>query len=346
MNRKRNWRSTVMILPLALSVLLVNAAAPGTAAERMKRVASWLVYEEENGFDRIERNADILASLSVFGNAPRDFIDRCHRLQIQVYRMVTGDSWAFDTPAHAQAAVQSYLRACSEEGYDGIDLDFENLDAGLQERYSDFLLLVSQSLHRIGKKLSHCVGFYPGMERHPPRKLFYDPWVVAQTCDLVRVMCYDLYWAPGWGDPTMASRPDTQGIGPTSSFPWAKTALAFWLDRVPRRKLIMGLPAYANDYALSPGGKGKQVYAPAPPAPAGTGLRKAWLWYERLYVYVYPDQEGATHVFYASDAESTRAHLETATELKLAGVGFWHFSSVGEETWKAVREWLRTESSR
>ncbi len=338
---KRRKHSVIPASLMALAFLLVGAAAPAAAEKSLKKVATWLVYEEERGFDRIERNADILASLSVFGDPPRDFIDRCHKLQIQVYRAVTGAAAAFDTPEHAKATVQQCVQACIQDGYDGIDLDFENLDPGLQEKYSDFLLLVSSSLHRAGKKLSHCVGFYPGMERHPPRQLFYDPWVVAQTCDLVRVMCYDLYWAPGFGDPKFVSRPDTQGIGPTSSFPWAKEALAFWLGRVPSRKLIMGLPAYSNDFALSPGGRGSQVYAPAPEIQPGTAVQKAWLWFERLTVYLYPGQDGVMHLFYASDAESTRAHLETAAALKLAGIGFWHFSSVDEVTWGAVREWLR-----
>jgi spore germination protein YaaH len=341
MNRKKHCRGSVVFAALAFSFALLSAASTALAEKSMKRVATWLVYEKESGFDRIQQNADILASLSVMGNPPRDFIDRCHKLQIQVYHAVMSDPSAFDTPERAKATVEEYVKACAEEGYDGIDLDFENLDPALQEKYTDFLLLVSSGLHRIGKKVSHCVGFYPGMERNPPKKLFYDPWVVAQTCDLVRVMCYDLYWAPGFGDPSLIARPDTQGIGPTSTFPWAKAALAFWLDRVPRRKLIMGLPAYSNDYTLAPSGKGKQVYAPAPEAPPGTNIQKAWLWFDRVPVYLYTDRDGAPHLFYASDAESTKAHLETAALLKLEGIGFWHFSSVDEETWNAVREWLR-----
>jgi spore germination protein YaaH len=339
MNRKKSFRAAVVFILLTWAFF---SGGPASAAEKsLKKVATWLVYEEEKGFDRIERNADILASLSVMGNPPREFIDRCHKLQIEVYHAVMSAPSAFDTPDRAKATVQEYVKACAEDGFDGIDLDFENLDPGLQDKYSDFLLLVSSSLHRIGKKVSHCVGFYPGMERNPPRKLFYDPWVVAQTCDLVRVMCYDLYWAPGWGDPAMASRADTQGIGPTSTYTSAQAALAFWLDRVPRRKLIMGLPAYSNDYVV-PAGKGRQVYGPAPEA-SGADTRKVWLWYERLFVYTYSDPGGAPHIFYASDAESTKAHLETASRLKLAGIGFWHFSSVDEATWKVVRDWLRDQ---
>ena len=345
MNRTKHCRGPVVFALVTMAVLL-GAAAPAAAEKSIKKLATWLVYEEEKGFDRIERNADILASLSVVGNPPREFIDRCHKLQIEVYHAVMSPPSAFDTPERAKATVEEYVKACTETGFDGIDLDFENLDPALQDKYSDFLLLVSSGIHRLGKKVSHCVGFYPGMDKTPPKKLFYDPWVVAQTCDLVRVMCYDLYWAPGFGDPSLIARPDTQGIGPTSTYPWARAALAFWLDRVPRRKLIMGLPAYSNDYTLTPVGKGRQVYAPAPEMPPGARVQKAWLWYDRVPVYLYDDQDGAAHLFYASDAESTKAHLETAAQLKLAGVGFWHFSSVADETWETVRSWLRAESAK
>ncbi len=305
-----------------------------------KQVATWIVYKEEKDIDRIRQNSDIIDSLSVFGNPPRQFIDRCHELDIEVYRAVSGNASAFDAPERAQATLEKYVRACRVDGYDGIDLDFEHLDPALQDKYSDFLRMTSSGLHRINKKLSHCVGFYPGMELNPPRKIFYDPKVVAETCDMIRVMCYDMYWAPGRGDPKLVDRPDTQGIGPTSSFPWARAAMKFWLERAPRGKLIMGLPAYSNDYALSLKGRGKQVYAASPQVAAGTQLQKAWLWYERLPVYLYADMDGTHHLFYASDAESTKAHLETVDDLDLPGIGFWHFGSVGESTWNLVREWL------
>ncbi len=116
--------------------------------------------------------------------------------------------------------------------------------------------------------------------------------------------------------------------------------MRFWLDQAPREKLIMGLPAYSNDYALSMKGRGKQVYAPAPQVPERTPLQKAWLWYERLPIYVYAEPDGTPHLFYASDAESTTAHLETVDALDIPGIGFWHFSSVDQATWRAVREWL------
>ena len=219
MGRATCLRTALLLLA---GLLLPAGFISGQARQKTRRqIAPWLVYREEKGFDRIEKNADILTSLSIFGEPPREFIGRCHKLNIEVYWGVSGNATAFDTSAHAQATLDKYLEACRSKGYDGIDLDFEHLDPVIQDKYSDFLRLVSSSLHRLSKKLSHCVGFYPGMELNPPRKIFYDPKVVGETCDMIRVMCYDMYWAPGRGDPKMADRPDTQGIGPTSSFPWA-----------------------------------------------------------------------------------------------------------------------------
>ena len=314
--------------------------AAGTKKGR-KRVDTWLVLDEEKGkgLARVEQNADILNSLSIFGNPSKEFINRCHQLHIEVYQGVSGDASAIDTPDHRRATVNQYLQACSSLGYDGIDLDFEQLDPSFQTPYSEFLHEASSRLHAVGKKLSHSVGCYPNGSWSSPRKTFYDPKVVGETCDLVRVMCYDMYWAPGVGDPTLKHRPDTQGVGPTSSYPWARAGMRFWLDQAPREKLVMGLPAYSNDYTLSSKIVGKQVYAAEPSFPGPR--RKIWLWYDRLFMYVYGERGAAPHLFYASDAESTKAHLETVDELNLPAVGFWHFSSVDPATWKAVRDWLR-----
>jgi spore germination protein YaaH len=324
-----------------IMALSIPAGGQTLAAQKgRKRVDTWLLLDEEKGYARIDQYADILNSISIFGNASKEFIDHCHQLQIKVYQGVSGDASAINTPAHRRATLDKYLQACQVQGYDGIDLDFEHLDSSLEDTYSGFLREASSALHAIGKKLSHCVGCYPNAEWNSPQKTFYDPRVVAATCDLIRVMCYDMYWAPGRGVPEFMGRPDSQGIGPTSDYPWARAGMLFWLGQAPREKLVMGLPAYSNDYALSPGGGGKQVYASKPPIQERTPFQATWLWYDRLSLYLYVERDGIPHLFYASDAESTKAHLETVDELNLPAIGFWHFSSVDEATWKAVRGWL------
>ena len=71
-----------------------------------------------------------------------------------------------------------------------------------------------------------------------------------------------MYYVGGRGNAAIAARPDCAGMGPTSTTPWAEASMQWWAARVPKEKLVMGLPAYSNDYSALPGwggGNGSQA---------------------------------------------------------------------------------------
>ena len=298
-----------------------------------RHVSAWFPYQDASSWDALAPHADVLGSVSVFGKeAPcRGFFDACHERGIAAIKLVGGKAAAFDTREHAAATVRQYVRDCEETGFDGIDLDFEHIDPSYKERYSDFVREVAAELHKRGKRLSICVfaidiNIYGGM----PARFFHEPAVLGEACDEVRVMCYDMYLAHGiW-------------YGPTSTRLWARSGMMFWLEHVPREKLIMALPAYSNDYGLMPGcGYGRQQGCDSPEALPGThDVEKLWLPYDRIHVYRYLDGEGKPRLFFASDGESTRAHLETVDELDIPGISFWHYGTMSPGIWQAVTEWL------
>lgn len=330
------------ILPLYLiifSQIIFSFSVFSQSAK--KKISPWLIYDKEKGFAELEPFKGMLSSISVFGNPPREFIDECHKNNIEVYHAVSGNEKTIDSADKIKAVGKEYVEDCKLNGYDGIDLDFENLNHSVQNTYSEFLKEASMALHKAGKKLSHCVGFYPTLYQDKVPKIFYNPKVVAQTCDLVRVMCYDMYFAPGRSDKKALTRDDCQGIGPTSNYPWTKEAMTYWMKYVPKEKLIMALPAYSNDYTMTVNGTGKQVYATVPDSVKGTLQPPIWLWYEKLNIYLYDDVKGINHLFYASDQKSTKALLELGDELNIDNIGFWHFSSVDPKTWSVVREWIK-----
>ncbi|MFY9152359.1 MAG: glycosyl hydrolase family 18 protein [Prolixibacteraceae bacterium] len=305
-----------------------------------KRITTWYIYQDGNTFADIDPYKDIIRSISVFGNLPKEFIAECHKNNIEVYHAVSGNEKTIDSAAKIKQIGRDYVEDCNMNGYDGIDLDFENLNPDVQNTYSEFLNEVSTALHKAGKKLSHCVGFYPTLYQDEVPKIFYNPKVVATTCDLVRVMCYDMYFAPGRLDKKSVTRDDCQGIGPTSNYSWTEDAMKFWIKYVPKDKLVMALPAYSNDYIMNLKGAGKQVYSSVPDSVKGILQSPTWLWYEKLNIYLYDDLKGNTHLFYASDQRSTKALLEIGDELKINNIGFWHFGSVDPKMWSVVREWI------
>lgn len=306
-----------------------------------KELHPWVVYGEGSSFADLEPVKDMIASISVFGTPSRDYIEKCHKAGIEVYHAVGGNEKNIDSPEKIDKLVETYVDICTTNGYDGIDLDFEHLNPSVRETYSVFLKKASEALHAVGKKMSHCVGFYPALFEDKNALQFYDPDVLQQTCDLVRVMCYDMYCAPCIGVKELMDRDDCQGIGPTSNYLWMRECMLYWKSRISNDKLVMSLPAYGNDYKLTGLIEGKQIYASIPDKVVGQLPAPIWLCYEKVNMYLYNHEDGSRHLFYASDARSTVCLLQLADELQMPKVGFWHFNSVSPEMWKVARNWMK-----
>lgn len=335
-------RSALILKTVLFSFLLMGPVLFVNAQTAVKKIDTWYVYKEgKSSFKDLEPFKDMLGSISVFGKPSKSFMDECHLNNIEVYQGVSGKESSIDTPEKIKVMIEKYLNDCKAVGYDGIDLDYEALNPAVRDMYSVFLKELSVALHKKGKKLSQCVGFYDNLYRGKQDQMFYDVEVVASTCDLVRVMCYDMYFAAGKSDKSLMNRDDCQGIGATSTYPFVKDAMLFWAKYVPNEKLVMGLPAYSNDYEMTIGGKGKQVYGSVPVNQQGVLPPPTWLWYEKINIYVYKDADKNVHLFYASDDKSTQALLDLATELDIKNIGFWHFSTVTPEIWAVTRKWIK-----
>lgn len=336
------YLKVIGIAVCCMLLVLVSASCvqEAPASSHLKQVFPWYIYKDGSSFKDLEPVKDVISSISVFGNPPKEFIDECHRNNIEVYHAVGGSEENINTPEKIKALVDGYVEDCKANGYDGIDMDFEHLSPEVQEIYTGFLELASERLHAAGKKLSHCVGFYPALYLDANAKMFHQPEVLARTCDLVRVMCYDMYFAPGVGKSELKHRDDCMGVGPTSNYPWTKEAMAYWISQVPKEKLVMALPAYSNDYAVTGDSKGRQIYQSVPDSVSGVLPPPTWLWYEKVNQYLYDGTDGNRHLFFASDGRSTEALLELAEELGIPKIGFWHFSSVDDDMWKVTRQWV------
>lgn len=325
---------------ILLALVMVSCGKRQTETTPVKHLHPWVIYNDSSSFAELEPVKDLIASISVFGNPPHDYIDKCHAVGIEVYHAVGGNEENINTTEKIAALVNSYVNDCVTNGYDGVDFDFEHLDASVRPVYSDLLQKTAEALHAIGKKVSHCVGFYPALYVDESTELFYDPAVLEQTCDLVRVMCYDMYCAPCIGKKDLVDRDDCQGMGPTSNYLWTRECMLYWKKRISTNKLVMALPAYGNDYKLAGSVTGKQIYSSRPDEVSGQLPTPIWLCYEKVNMYLYDDKDGCRHIFYAADARSTECLLRLADELQLPQVGFWHFGSVTPEMWKVVHNWM------
>ena len=304
----------------------LGEATPFGVAKGRRQISTWIVG---GSWKAIEPYTDIISSVSAFGGLTREFVDRCHKANIEVYMPVGGDELAvhtFDTPGHAEVSVRQLVKRCEELGADGIDLDYECFESEWRERYTAFIVALSKELHRTGRKLSICVNALMLSDTGESER--YDPKVVGEVCDQVRVMCYDYIWA------------GTGRLGPTCTRPWAKEAMQAWMKFVPREKLIMGIPAYSHDMDLMTH-SGRQAPYDKPPVDPSEIIKRGTLSYEGIHYYVYRDKNQRLRIFYASDAFSVKGHLATVDELDIPAIAFWTGNCATPEIWQAVRDWLK-----
>ncbi len=296
------------------------------------KLTPWFQYQDEGSLAALLEHADALGGISMFGEDPAPaFFAACRAHEIETLLLVGGSAEAFDTPAHARATIDRFLTLCETVGYGGIDLDYEHIPPEYVGAYADFMRQLSRELRAAGRRMSICVhGLTPAEYGHPRTAQFYTPAVLAETCDEVRVMCYDYYFA-------------FHGItGPTTDWLWAREVMRFWMQDIPAAQMVMGLPAYGNDFPAMPGdGMGKQVSYEHPEAvPGAHEIEHTWLHRERLNFYRYLDAGKRPRTLFATDADSTGNLLAIVDELHVPSISFWYYQTMTPGIWRALERWM------
>jgi spore germination protein YaaH len=225
---------------------------------------------------------------------------------------------------HIDALVQLVL----DKGYDGIDLDWEELTAADRERFSLFVEELAAALHHVHRFLS--VAVYP--KTSEPGKWetqkSEDYRRIGAAADEVKLMTY-AYSGP-WSQ-----------AGPQAPYQWLDEVLTLAEKEIPARKIAMGVPFFGFDWhgehvttlrAASASAAAKRYHAVVT-RDAASG--------EAVLRYV--DANGTRHVAYYQDARAVAAKLSYLRRRhpKVSGVAFWVMGQEQPATWHTVERSLR-----
>lgn len=140
------------------------------------------------------------------------------------------------------AAYLAFL--AKRHNYVGIQIDVEDIDPADKDFFTRFVAEVSARLHREGRLVSVAVtprfsDTFPG-----PRNAEFktDEWgagfdfrALGRLVDFMTLMTYDQYGS------------DT-APGPVAGYAWMEKALDYAVRRVPRWKLLLGIPLYDREW--------------------------------------------------------------------------------------------------
>jgi spore germination protein len=224
--------------------------------------------------------------------------------------------------------IEALLKLVLDKGYDGIDLDWEELTAADREPFSRFVEELAGALHGRHRFLS--VAVYPKTSEPgswgPQKAMDYAR--LGAAADELKIMTYA--FSGGWSKP-----------GPQAPTHWLDSVLSFAERQMPPAKIAMGVPLFGFDwhaghaYAItgrSAAGSAAKYGATATRDPA-TGEA----------VLRYRDTGGVQHVLYFQDqrAVATKLAFLRRHHPHLGGVAFWVMGQERAGMWPTVEKALR-----
>lgn len=348
---------------LVCGLLLVGLAQPVYLPAYDERLAVWIRLDDlAAGLKSLEENKDCISRVLVsdhsiardgvhldfrVADGPRlaaQAVAWCKREQVPVMMGLGNYQSGFGHPAiitgmlnstsQQQQHIREIVTAVQTYGYDGVDLDYENLPPHVRTPLTGFVKQLAQALHGLDKKLDITV---PPKFSSPGWKMTqaYDWQQLPTMVDRFNVMCYD--WFVRTGPP-----------GPIIPLGVTKKVVQF-ARRCPHpEKIWIGHPAYGNHWIKS-GKKWRGTYQGAQTWQTLAEKKQLAINYAAKPVggfevgafahFFYHDHQGAHQIWYG-DHRSLAATREVVKAADLGGLFIWRAGFEDKQLWITIRDHL------
>jgi spore germination protein len=268
---------------------------------------AWRIHSDGSVTSRLQ--PDVVAQMRAWG--------------LKVVPMVAKRSWhdkmhgLLSSPEARSKLARTLSTLVIEGGYDGIHIAIENVARQDGPALEALVAEVANGVRGNGRLVTMAL---PARTTRLDSFPAFDYGRLGAHLDLVIVMAYDHGYSGG--------RPS-----PVAPLPWVADVVAYATERIPRSKVLLGIPWYGYDWntttrapgryvgfaeALSRGGQ--HVYDQQAQAP---GLR-----------YV---ANGQHHQIWYEDARSVRHKLDLVVRHGLGGWGAWRLGYDDPAIWSLIR---------
>jgi spore germination protein len=225
------------------------------------------------------------------------------------------------------AAVKNIARIVAQRGYDGVNIDFENVPPADRTVLTKFMKELAAELRPKGYLVTMSV---PAKHTDSPKSAWigaFDYHALGQICDQIMLMTYDEH--------TSGTSP-----GPVASLPWVEKVIKYATSQIPKHKVIMGVAAYGYDWNTKTN-KAKGVsYSQAISTAAKHGAKVQWDNVAQVPYYTYKSG-GVTHKVYFESTESLKMKLKLVDRYDIGGIALWRLGQEDDNSWKAIETALR-----
>lgn len=267
-----------MLKQMGVGAVLAAAffVASGAEAQTAKfEHSGWLPYWREEGVPDVQKNLDKLHEVNPFGYivqadgtvydamgiADDPWASLIAEAKKKKVRVVPTVMW-MDADAMQRILSNAKTRnkladdivwIVNNEGFDGIDIDFEGKRLETGPHFSAFLKVLYQ---KMGNKWVMCTieprtplsARYSGTPPTGAGQYANDYQEISKYCDRVRIMTYD----QGTIDVHLNAAAKSTPYVPIADPKWVEKVIAETLKTIPKNKVVLGVATYGYEYSVQP----------------------------------------------------------------------------------------------
>ncbi len=260
------------------------------------------------------------------------YVEEAHNAGLEVWALIENVNADVDTTSTLASAkarrkmIRQMMRAAGKAGFDGINIDLENISEECAPHYLQFIRELSVECRAAGLVLS--------VDDPIPASYntYYDRAEQAAVVDYVINMGYDEHYS------------GSDEAGSVASLPFVKDSIEDSLKEVPKEKLINALPFYTRLW--------KEPFGSSNIESQAMGMDEASAYVEEHAMDTYWDatlgqnvaetqDDEAIYQIWLEDEQSLEEKMKLVKEYELAGAAFWQLGFQRNTVWEIIGEYLQ-----
>jgi spore germination protein len=343
--------AVALLLVSMMSVYSYSRSAKPVDASATIRWGYYVYYDKTTSFESLRRNVgqlDIVTPYfyhltpngSIKSMVQPDVLEFLRTSGVKIVPLIQNEArWNdftknIDTPEKRDDIVHKLFALVRDNGYDGIQIDFEAVNEADRNHLTDFMTRLHGAFKPQGWIVSMAVisktsdaspNYWGGA---------YDYAKLANVCDYIILMAYDYGYR---------GRPDPIAIAPIW---WVENVVRYAKSKIPAEQIILGMPFYGYDWNTTKGPPATsvswpmaQALAARPGATTGYNMEHQAPWLK------YKDDAGDDHEVWFENAASFEAKIRLMIDQRIAGFATWRLGHEDPAVWTVIGS-LQTPATR
>lgn len=307
-----------------------------------KITLAWFQVSGTAGNSSIDNNSSTISGVNVIaptwysvtdasGNmssyASADFVSKMHQRGIDVWALVsdfdTNVDFAqlYSSKAARTNMVNKLVGEAKSYGFDGINLDYENIKSAYAKDYLQFVRELSVACERNGIVLS--------TDNYKPEAYnrCYNLKEQSRFVDYVIVMAYDEHYAG-------------TDAGSVASLPFVKEAVEDTVQLVGKEHVIAGIPFYTRIWTTTDGNTTSRAVGMQAAIDQLNSDGQVALWNDDCGQYVASYTVGSsTRQIWFEEEKSIEAKMQIIQQENTAGVACWKLGLEKSTVWSVISQY-------